>query len=87
MKKFLIVVSESQREFQTRILLGVMFMYTHFMLLNTDRMDVELDELSDSDESTELPKLDFTGPLPLGILGIGMVRSFCCTVAVDLLST
>lgn len=46
------------------------------MLPNTDRMDAELDELSDSDESTELPKCDLTGALPLGIRG-GGVRSFC----------
>lgn len=66
----------------------MVFVYTHFMLPNTDRMDVELDELSDSDESTELPKLDLTGPLPLGILGMAKVGSFCCVAAAaDLLST
>lgn len=46
---------------------------THFMLPNTDRMDAELEELSDSDESTELPKLDLTVPLQ----GTRVVGSFC----------
>lgn len=53
---------------------------THFMFPNTDRMDVELDELSDSDESTEFPANvpGLVGPLqPLGIRG-GGGKSFCC---------
>lgn len=42
-------------------------------LPNTDRTDAELDELSDSDESTELPKPDLAGwyAVPLGIRGGG----------------
>lgn len=55
--------------------------HTYFMLLNTDRMDAELDELSDSEESTELPKLDLTGPVPFGIRNDGDVRSFCCVAS------
>lgn len=57
---------------------------THFVLPNTDRMDAELDELvSDSDESTELPKLaDLAGPMPLGVRDdVGVVRSFCCVAS------
>lgn len=53
---------------------------THLTLLpNVDRIEAELDELSDSDESTKLPKPDLTdAPAmpPLGIRGGGGVRSF-----------